>query len=232
MRHSRSHFHAHQLVSGDPSFPSCLLDLPSQFHRLWVRGSLLSSDHVSVAIVGSRVCSALGARRAARLGRALAQSGVCVVSGLAQGIDGFAHRGALAGGGRTLAILGTGLSHCFPACHRGLLGQVAGSGAVLSTFSPSFRGSRSSYPQRNQVIACLSQVLVVIEAAEFSGTMSAVRAALSLGRPVGLLQSLVSGSSWAARLADEPGVFIVSSVECVVSRLSWGGSLSIGQEVA
>jgi DNA processing protein len=191
----------------------------------------LPGDSVSVAVVGSRACSSLGLRRAARLGRALATAGVCVVSGLARGVDGAAHSACLAGGGRTLAVLGTGLSHCFPACHVSLASRVATSGALVSSFSPAFRGSRSSFPLRNGLIAALSQVLVVIEAAEHSGTRSAIRSALSLGRPVGLLQSLVASAPWAARLAEEPGVFVVSSVEDVISRLHWAPS-TITQGVA
>ena len=216
------------LAAGSAGFPSGLSDLGSSCpSHLWVRGSLLPGDLVSVAVVGSRSCSSAGLRRAARLGRLLGSAGVCVVSGLARGVDGAAHAGCLAGGGRSVAVLGTGLSHCFPACHAGLASRLAASGAVLSSFLPSFRGSRSSFVLRNGLVAALSQVLVVVEAREHSGTASAVRAALSLGRPVGLLSSLVASAPWAARLARVPGVFVVSSVECVVSRLSWGSPLSL-----
>lgn len=220
------------LVPGGLAFPSSLLDLgPRCPSRLWVRGDLLPGDGVAVAVVGSRACSDLGFRRAARLGRELTDAGVVVVSGLARGIDGAAHAGALAGGGRTLAVLGTGLSHCFPACHRDLATRVASSGALLSSFDLSFRGSRQSFLIRNTLVACLSQVLVVVEAAEHSGSMSTVRAALRLGRPVGLLRSLVASAPWAAQLVDTPGVFVVSSVEDVVSRLDWALALC-GQSAA
>lgn len=210
------------VLSGS-SLPAGLCSLGgSAPSRLWVSGSVLPSDSVAVAVVGSRSCSSAGFRRSARLGRELAGAGVCVVSGLARGVDGAAHAGALAGGGRTLAVLGTGLSHCYPACHRELALQVASSGAVLSSFVPSFRGSRSSFVLRNSLIAALSQVLVVVEAQARSGSASAIRAALSLGRPVGLLRSLVSSSGWAAQLSEQPGVFVVSSAEDVLSRLDWG----------
>ncbi len=187
--------------------------------EIWVRGELHDSDSYAVAIVGSRKAAPSSLESAFRLGKELGEAGVCVVSGLAKGIDGEAHSGALAGGGRTLGVLGTGLNHIYPACHRDLALQITHSGALISSFEPSFRGASWSFPRRNKIIAQLSRVLIVVEAGEKSGTQSALRVARRLRRPVGLLQSLVSSSPWAARLADEDDVFIVSSTADVLERM-------------
>ena len=185
----------------------------------WVHGEIQDGDSLAVAIVGSRKASLHGLKRAFRLGKELGEAGVCVVSGLAKGIDGEAHSGALSGGGRTLAVLGTGLNHIYPACHKSLALQVTSSGALLSPFEPSFTGASWSFPSRNKIISQLSQVLVVVEAGEKSGTQSALRAARRLRRPVGLLQSLVSSAPWAAHLAEEDGFFIVNSTADILERL-------------
>lgn len=209
-------------VLGDPNFPTDLGSVPKAPVRLWYRGELLPSDSEGVGIVGARSCSAAGARRSARLGRELAAEGVTVVSGLAKGIDGAAHRGALQGGGRTVAVLGTGLRHVYPYEHRELGEAVAESGALVSQFNdPGFSGYRSgrNFVQRNVVIAAFSRVLVVVEAKKRSGSLSAVRAALAQGKPVGLLRSLVDSEKWASELSRSPGVFTVESTADVLERL-------------
>jgi DNA processing protein len=172
-----------------------------------------------VAIVGSRACSQSGEARAFRLAGELAQAGVCIVSGLARGIDGAAHRGAIAASGLTAAVLGTGLQHVYPYEHRELSLQVQESGAVVSQFVPGFTGSASSFKKRNYLIAALSQLVVVVEAKLHSGTAHTIKQALAQGRKVGLLRSLVESEGWAAQLAEHHQVFTVHETGCVLERL-------------
>jgi DNA protecting protein DprA len=212
-----------RVLYGDPHFPSHLTSLPHVPISLWYKGELQKSDSVAVAVVGSRSASSQGLKRAYRLSAELAQAGVTVVSGLAQGIDGAAHRGALAVGGRTLAVLGTGLNRVYPEKHRDLSERIVRSGAVFSQFDPEFTGYRSgrNFLQRNQVLTGLSQVLVVIEAKERSGSASAVRAALSQGKPVGLLRSLVESQKWAFELAESGQAFVIDCTEDVLGRVAF-----------
>lgn len=207
--------------SGDLGYPSNLTQLPEFPETLWYRGTLEEYDHRAVAVVGSRACSEPGMKRAYRLARDLAEVGVCVVSGLARGVDGAAHRGALAGGGRTLAVLGTGLNRVYPYEHRDLSEEISRCGAVLSQFLPDYTGSRHgwNFRKRNGLVVGLSQIVIVVEAKARSGTADTIRKALSCGRRVGLLRSLVESEGWAAELAEHHQVFTVRSVECVIERL-------------
>lgn len=213
-----------QVIYGDPLYPANLEESSSAAVNLWYRGTLKKEDRIAVAVVGSRHCSGAGQKRAFKLGAQLAGEGITVVSGLAQGIDGAAHRGALAVGGRTLAVLGTGLNCIYPSQHEELAEKILDSGsAILSQFLPEYRGSRGgkNFLQRNHVIAGMSQILVVVEGEKRSGTAAAVRAALSQGRPVGLLRSLVESRSWAHQLVNSGQAFQVASLDDIVMRVSF-----------
>lgn len=209
------------ILCGDPGFPANRPYLPKFPQRLSYRGTLKESDTIAVGVVGSRNCSELGAKRAFRLSSELAESGVTVVSGLAKGIDGAAHRGALAGGGRTLAVLGTGLNRIYPYEHEPLALEIESQGALISQFKQDYSGSRGgrNFLKRNIVVAGLSQVLVVVEAKERSGSLSTVRAALAQERPVGLMRSLVESQAWAGKLVQSGLAFVVDSVDDVLGRL-------------
>jgi DNA processing protein len=152
---------------------------------LWVAGNLDGLYAPCVAIVGTRAPSDEGRRRAHRLARELAGAGVCVVSGLALGIDGAAHEGALTAGAPTIGVLGGGHEHVFPPRHRELAARIAASGgAVLSPFPPENVPQPWQFLARNGVIAALSDVVVVVEAAARSGALNTAGHAADLGRPV------------------------------------------------
>jgi DNA processing protein len=204
---------------GDPLYPESLASSPHPLPSLYYRGSLESLTRPTVAIVGSRACSASGEARASRLAGEMAQAGVCVVSGLARGIDGAAHRGALAAGGLTVAVLGSGLWHVYPYEHRELSLQVQASGAVVSQFDLGFTGSAWSFKKRNHLVAALSQLVIVVEARLHSGTAHTIKQALAQGRKVGLLRSLVESEGWAAQLAEHHQVFTVRETGCILERL-------------
>jgi len=154
--------------------------------RLYLRGG--AGDDVlergAVAIVGARACSPYGAQVARRLGRELARAGLVVVSGLARGVDGEAHRGALEGGGRTVAVLGCGIDRDYPRSHGELARRIVASGAVVSEYAEGVEPAPWRFPARNRIIAGLALATVVVEARERSGALITADFALELGRDV------------------------------------------------
>src|SRR5262249_49763738 len=138
---------------------------------LYVRGALQEGDGRAVAIVGSRQCTDYGKRTATRLAQELARAGYVIVSGLARGIDAAAHRGALQGGGRTLAVLAGGLTRIYPPEHRGLADEVEKNGALLTESSMQQDPIAALFPARNRIISGLCKAVVLVEAAEKSGAL-------------------------------------------------------------
>jgi len=173
-----------QLNLNDPDYPEGLRQLVRPPDPLFLRGTLLPADAAAVAIVGTRAATPYGLAAAERLARELAQRGITVVSGLAEGIDGAAHRGALSAGGRTIAVLGHGLNFLYPAIHRHLAEAIADSGALVSQFPVDLGPLKPNFPQRNRVIAGLSLGVVIVEAPERSGALITAREALEAGREV------------------------------------------------
>jgi len=153
-----------------------------RFSGLWVAGTLAGLQRPTVAIVGTRAPSDAGRSRAHDLGAALARAGICILSGLALGIDGAAHAGALAGAGPTLGILGGGHRHFFPRRNRELAeAMLAAGGAVLSPYPPDEPARPPQFLQRNAVVAALADAVVVVEAAERSGALNTAGWAGALG---------------------------------------------------
>jgi DNA processing protein len=166
-----------------PDYPAPLRALATP-PRLWIRGRWLPDDTLAIAIVGARRPSDYGLVVAERLAFDLAARGVTVVSGLARGIDTAAHRGALAAGGRTVAVLGCGLDVLYPPENRALAEQVATSGAVVTQFPPGTPPLPAHFPARNRVLAALALGVVVVEASERSGALITAGHAADLGREV------------------------------------------------
>jgi DNA processing protein len=182
---------------GEPGYPAPLLDLGAAApDRLFGCGSRtvigdLQLGH-TVTIVGSRRASSCGLRVAEDLGRLLAAAGLVVVSGMARGIDAAAHRGALAGGGITLAVLGSGADVVYPASERRLYRDILRSGAVISEAPPGQRPEAGAFPKRNRIMAALGAITVVVEAAQPSGSLITARLALKLEREVGAVPGSVT----------------------------------------
>ncbi len=172
------------MLPGGPGFPAELRADPDPPAILFARGDPTVLDGRRVAIVGTRCCTRYGRDVAYELGCDLAASGVRVVSGLALGIDGAAHRGALAGGSPPVAIVGSGLDVVYPPSHRALWEQVATEGLLLSEAPLGARPEPWRFPVRNRVIAALSEVVVVVESAEKGGSRHTVEAAMARDRPV------------------------------------------------
>ena len=190
------------LPRSSPAFPTALgaiFDAPA---GLFVRGTaeLALLDRPAVAIVGARSCSAYGADVARMLGRELAAAGLVVVSGLARGVDGHAHRGALEAGGATVAVLGCGIDRTYPAAHTELAAGIAERGLVVSEYAPGVEPAPWRFPARNRIIAGLAQATVVVEARERSGALITADLALEEGRevlavPGEITSSLSAGSN-------------------------------------
>jgi DNA processing protein len=171
------------LQPGDERYPALLGATPSP-PRLEMRGSLEPSDALAVAIVGSRRPTPYGVEVAEALAAELAARGVTIVSGLARGIDAAAHRGALQGGGRTLAVLGNGIDIVYPPENRDLLRDIERQGAVISQFPKGTAPLPYNFPARNRTIAGLTLGVVVVEAGERSGALITAGLAADLGREV------------------------------------------------
>lgn len=169
------------LTYTDPSFPSALRQLADPPPVLFLRGNADLLQTPGVAIVGARKATARARQVAHRLGSAVARTGIPVVSGLALGVDGAAHRGALEAGGPTVAVLGCGADRAYPSSHRGLFREVVDRGLVVSEFLPGTPALPHNFPRRNRILAGLASALVVVEAAARSGALISVDHALDLG---------------------------------------------------
>jgi DNA processing protein len=194
------------------AYPRLLAEIPDPPARLWIRGDapLEVLDRPAVAIVGARACSGYGRTVARSLATECAGAGALVVSGMARGIDGEAHRGALAGGGTTVAVLGCGIDRDYPAAHAELARAiVAADGLVVSEYEPGVEPAPWRFPARNRVIAGLARATVVVEARERSGALITADFALEDGRevlavPGEITSSLSSGTNALLRLGATP----------------------------
>lgn len=168
----------------DPVYPPRLKEIPNPPPVLWVDGKIIKQDQVAVAIVGSRGATAYGRETSARLAGELATAGVSVVSGMALGIDSAAHRGALAVGGRTLAVLGCGVDVLYPKPNKDLFQNIPKQGGVISEFRLGTQPEPGHFPVRNRIISGLSLGVVVVEAGSKSGSLITARLALEQNREV------------------------------------------------
>ena len=203
----------------DEGYPANLRLVGNRPPFLFYRGTLAGTDAWSVAVVGTRNASGTGLARAAEVAGRLAGHGVTVVSGLARGIDTAAHRAALERGGRTIAVLGTGITGCYPPENRGLAGQITRAGALVSQFWPTQGPRRDSFPLRNVVTSGLSQGTVVLEASSTSGAKMQARLALEHGKRVFLPEALVASQDWA-RAYVARGAITIGGADDVLPRLA------------
>lgn len=167
-----------------PLYPVRLAEIYDPPLLLYVRGTLLEDDEHFVAVVGTRRASPYGIRMAEQLGRDLAARGITVVSGMAEGVDAAAHRGAIEAGGRTVAVLGCGVDIVFPPQHKGLMDEIAAQGAVVSQFPMGMKPLKGNFPYRNRIISGMSLGTVVVEAPMKSGALITARQAAEQGREV------------------------------------------------
>lgn len=205
---------------GDSCYPELLRSIESPPLILYVRGTLASEDLRSIAVVGARSATPYGKENARRFAADLSQSGYVVVSGLARGIDTWAHRGALEAGGKTIAVLGCGIDTIYPVENRTLSEQIVKDGAVISEFPPGTPAFRQNFPMRNRIIAGMTLGTLVIEAGEKSGSLITAEMALNYGREVFAVPgSIMSKLSKGTHQLIKEGAALVDTVEDIAGEL-------------
>jgi DNA processing protein len=208
------------LAESEAGYPQPLRSIPDPPGLLFVRGQIQPSDGLAVAIVGTRHGSQYGLAQAERLAAGLARCGYTIVSGLARGIDAAAHRGALKAGGRTIAVLGSGVLNIYPPEHESLADEVTLHGAVISenpARSPPLPGA---FPQRNRIITGLSLGVIVVEASERSGALISARHAMEQGREVFALPGRVdSRTSRGCHRLIRDGAKLIETIDDVLEEL-------------
>jgi DNA processing protein len=219
------------ITAFDDHYPANLRGVVDRPPVLFTRGRLLPVDAQAVAVVGTRRPTVDGLAAARAIAADLIACGYTVTSGLAAGVDTAAHTAALDAGGRTVAVIGTGVDRCYPSQNAALQTRIATRCAVISSFPPGTPPSRRSFPLRNAVMSGISLATVIVEASLISGTRTQARASLVQGRPVLLLADLLA-QEWAAELATRSGVHVVDragDVPGVIQRLVPGkGSIAVG----
>ncbi len=199
----------------DAAYPRLLGEIYDPPYLLFVVGSL-QDDRPRVGVVGTRSPSVDGASAAGRLGRDLAEAGVCVVSGLARGIDTLAHRGAVSGGGAHLAVLGSGIDYVYPAQNKSLAQQILDQGgAIVSEYPPGVPPTRYHFPERNRIISGTSEAVVVVQAPARSGALYTADFALDQGRELMVHAEGMRGTVGAgtAHLAEEGAPVVTDGAE-------------------
>ena len=211
----------HVLTLGDADYPADLLQMPDPPLLLFVCGQLSALSHLPrVAVVGSRNPTPQGQLNARQFARSLGEAGVCVVSGLALGVDAAAHEGALDAGAPTLAVVGTGLDRVYPVRHKPLAQRIAAGGAVISEYLLGTPPLAPNFPKRNRLIAALGQGTLVVEAALQSGSLITARLAADMGRDVFAIPgSIHSPLSRGCHLLIRQGAKLVESALDVLEEL-------------
>lgn len=204
----------------DETYPALLREVPAPPPVVYYRGQIAATDTTAVAIVGTRRMTRYGQDMARSIAWDLAKAGVTIVSGLALGIDGIAHRAALEAGGRTIAVLGSGIDVIYPSRHRDLARKIEAQGAVLTEHPPGTQPDRFNFPPRNRIISGLSRGVVVIEAPERSGALITVDFAAEQGRDAFAVPGPVMAPSSAGclRILRE-GATLVRSADDILEDL-------------
>jgi DNA processing protein len=203
------------LTFRDAQYPARLREVHQMPPVLFTRGQLLPDD-CGVCVVGSRNASTEGLSFARATASALVAQGLTVVSGLAAGVDTAAHQAALESGGRTVAVIGTGIQRAYPAENAGLQERIAADGLVVSQFWPDAAPTKQSFPMRNAVMSAYGLATVVVEAGETSGARIQARLAVEHGRPVILTRAVAAATTWGQALVGRPGVHVADNPAQVI----------------
>ncbi len=206
----------------DPRYPPLLRTIADPPAALWVRGAAEVLTRPAVAIVGSRAATSYALEVAARLAGELADRRILVVSGLARGADGAAHRGCLAAGGATLAVLGSGPDVIYPSEHRELAVSICRDGALVSELGPGAPPLPEHFPQRNRLISGIALAVVVVEANEKSGSLITARCALEQNRDVMAVPgSILGGRNRGSHALLKDGAKVVETADDILEELGW-----------
>ena len=208
------------IAKKDARYPELLRKIHDPPVFLFVQGEFQASDDLAIAIVGTRHTTHYGRTQAERLAAELSQSGFTIISGLARGIDGAAHRGALAANGRTIAVLGSGLLNIFPPEHALLAGEVIEHGALISEYVPDQRPDKGTFPQRNRIVSGLSLGVLIIEAPRKSGALITASLAGEQGRDVFAMPGPVDHeTSRGCHRLIRDGAILVESADDIIEHL-------------
>jgi DNA processing protein len=210
----------------DETYPELLRKLADPPLVLWINGPVEILSETCVGVVGSRDALPASLAIARKLGRELSDAGVTVVSGLAVGVDGAAHAGALDGAGRTIAVLGSGLARVYPLSHRDLARRIQERGAVVTELPPDAEPLPSHFPLRNRIISGLSRAVVVVEAGDKSGSLITARMASEQNRSVlAVPGGPLSGRHRGSHGLIKDGARLVETVEDILDEIRWCGTL-------
>lgn len=214
----------HALALGDPDYPKSLLETADPPLLLFLQGRTELLRPPGLAVVGSRNPTPQGLENARAFSAHLSESGFTIVSGLAMGVDGAAHEGALTGSGSTIAVVGTGLDRVYPRRHLELAHRIAQRGLIVSEHSPGTPPLAQHFPQRNRIIAALTRGTLVVEAALQSGSLITARLASECGREVFAIPgSIHSPQSRGCHALIKQGAKLVEGAQDILEELSWGG---------
>lgn len=212
----------HILTLADAEYPQALLEIPDPPTVLYVRGRVDLLNRPALAIVGSRNPTPQGVQNAERFAAAFAEAGLVIASGMALGIDGAAHRGALAAGGDTVAFIGTGIDRIYPARHRELALEIGSKGSIVSEFPIGTPVSAYNFPRRNRLISGFSRGTLVVEAAVESGSLITARLAAEQGREVFAIPgSIHSPQSRGCHKLIKQGAKLVETAQDVLEEIRW-----------
>ena len=210
------------LLDSEENYPRALKEIYDPPGVLFVRGEIRPADALAIAIVGTRHPTHYGLEQANRLAQGLARAGYTIISGLARGIDAAAHRGALAAGGRTLAVLGSGVLNIYPPEHVELAAEVAKNGAVISESPPDSPPLAGAFPQRNRIVTGMSLGVLVIEAATQSGALISARHAMEQGREVFAMPGRVDNRmARGCHQLIRDGATLLTSIDDLLSELNY-----------
>lgn len=205
---------------GDPGFPRLLSELEDPPVMLFVRGSFTPADQLSIGMVGTRHCTSYGRTMAERISKALARYGITIVSGLARGVDAISHQGAIDVEGRTIAVLGSSVTDIYPPEHKELAEQVVQHGVLVSETHPFAKPKAGVFPQRNRIISGLSLGVIVVEAADRSGSLITARHAGEQGRDLFAVPGpATSRMSRGCNQLIRDGAILIQDAEDVIEHL-------------
>jgi DNA processing protein len=204
------------LTFRDEDYPAQLREIHEMPPVLFHRGTLKPHE-LGMSVVGSRQASARGLDIARSVAAGLVDRGITVIAGLAKGIDTAAHQATLDAGGRTVAVIGTGITQSYPAGNRDLQDHIGTTGLVLSQFWPDAPPTKHSFPMRNAIMSGYGRATIVVEAGERSGARIQARQAVAHGRPVILTDLVVAATTWPADLIGRPGVHVAGSTAEIMS---------------
>ncbi len=205
----------------DPSYPAALRDFDDAPILLYLKGTITPEDVYSVAIVGSRRMTEYGRKVAHMMAAGLAERGIAVISGMARGIDTTAHKGALAAGGRSIAVLGCGVDRPYPPENKALFHELSKNGCIVSEFPIGTPPNKENFPRRNRIISGLSLAILVVEAAENSGSLITAEYALEQGKDVFAVPGNITNTNAAGcNLLIQKGARLVRRVDDILEELA------------